>query len=49
MNNEDLYNKALETITELFNDTSVSQKEAKANLESLISEMEIMIESLDEI
>lgn len=47
--NEQLYKKALDAITELFNDTSVSQEIAKENLEGLISEIEIMIDSLDEI
>ena len=48
MNNAELYDKALEAITELLNDTSVSQEQAERNLNSLISEIEIMIESLDE-
>jgi len=47
--NDQLYEKAVEAITELFSDKSVSQSEAKANLESLIGEIEIMIESLGEI
>jgi len=47
--NEDLYEKALVAIQTLFNDTSVSQREAEENLNSLIGEIETMIESLDEI
>ena len=44
---EDLYDKALEAITGLFNDQSVSKEEVKINLNALIGEIEIMIESLD--
>ena len=48
MDNAELYDKALEAITELFNDTSVSQKQAEQNLNSLIDEITILIETLDE-
>lgn len=44
---ETLYDKAKEAIDELFGDKSVTQEEAKENLESLIGEIETMIESLD--
>lgn len=47
--NEQLYKEASEAIQKLFDDTSVSQKQAKENLESLIGEIEIMIESLEEV
>jgi len=46
--NEQLYKEASEAIGRLFSDKSVSQEEAKANLESLIGEIEIMIESMEE-
>lgn len=46
--NEELYDKAVDAITELFNDASVSQEDCKNNLEALISEIKIMIESLEE-
>ena len=44
---DDLYDKALNAITELFNDQSVSREEAKINLDMLIGEIETMIESLN--
>ena len=47
MDNERLYEKALEAITELFSDSSVSRGTAIENLESLIQEIQIMIDSLD--
>ena len=47
--NEQLYEQALKAIEKLFSDKSVSQEQAKENLESLISEIEIMIESMEEI
>lgn len=46
--NEELYEKALEAITELFSDTSVSQSECKRNLQELISEIKTMIGSLSD-
>jgi len=46
--NEQLYEQAVEAITELFNDTSVSQEDAKANLNSLIGEIQIMLDSIEE-
>jgi len=47
MNNDELYNQALEAIQELFGDTSVSTEDAIANLESLIGEIEVMISTLE--
>ena len=44
---ENLYDKALEAIQKLFNDTDVSQEETKVNMDSLISEIQIMIDTLD--
>ena len=44
---ENLYDKALEAIEELFGDKSATQEEAKANLEALIDEIREMLESLD--
>ena len=46
--NQKLYKGALQAIRELFGDTSVSQEEAIQNLQSLIDEINIMIESLEE-
>jgi hypothetical protein len=47
MNNEQLYEKAMQAITSLFNDTSVSRSECRRNLEELIGEIKTMIDSLD--
>lgn len=48
MENDKLYNQALEAIRTLFEDTSVSSEEAKRNLNSLIDEIYIMLETLPE-
>ena len=48
MTHEELYEKAMEAISELFGDTSVSQGETKASLNTLIGEIEIMIDTLDD-
>jgi len=48
MTNQELYNKALKTIEDLFNDKSVSKEEAKDNLNGLIEEIQIMIQSLED-
>ena len=45
--NEILYDKALESITALFSDTSVSKRQCAENLNSLIGEIQTMIDSLD--
>jgi len=48
MNNQELHDKALKAIEELFNDVSVSKELARLNLVSLIDEINIMIDSLGE-
>lgn len=45
--NEQLYDKAMEAITNLFSDSSVSQAEAIRQLESLIDEIKMLIDTLD--
>jgi len=47
MTNDELYEKCLEDITKLFSDKSVSQIECMNNLNALIDEINIMIDSLD--
>ncbi len=47
--NQELYDTAIYAIEELFGDTSVSKEKAKENLESLIHEIEVMIQSLKEM
>ncbi len=44
--NDELYQKALDAITALFNDRSVSPAQAKRNLNGLMSEIGTMIETL---
>jgi hypothetical protein len=44
--NEEMYDKALEAITDLFSDKSVSQEKCKENLRGLIDEIKGMIASL---
>ena len=46
MTNDELYDKAREAIQDLWSDTSVSKSEARQNLNGLISEIYIMLESL---
>lgn len=46
--NEQLYEQASEAIAKLFSDKSVSQEQARENLESLIGEIEIMLDSMEE-
>lgn len=48
MNNEELYQAALETITELFRDKSVSVSDCRGNLEGLKDEINTLLESLPE-
>lgn len=48
MNNDELYEAAKEAITNLFSDSSVSQAEARRNLEGLIEEIRTMIDTLPE-
>lgn len=46
MTNEELYEKAMEAITDLFGDMSVSTSTTKENLNTLIGEIQIMIDGL---
>ena len=46
MPNKDLYEIALDAITELFSDPSVSVSDCKDNLVSLKSEIDTMLDSL---
>ena len=48
MTNQDLYEKALSAINDLFSDTSVSVDKAIENLESLKDEIDVLISALDE-
>jgi len=44
--NEELYDKAMEAITKLFGDRSVSKEVTKNNLNDLIGEIMIMLDTL---
>jgi len=44
--NEELYEGALDAIKDLFSDDSVTQSECRENLETLIDEIRVMIDSL---
>lgn len=48
MTNEELYNAAIEAITNLFSDQSVSRSEARRNLDNLQQEINILIDVLEE-
>lgn len=48
MSNEELYQKALDAIQDLFSDTSVGQAKARENLRGLTGEIEIMYDALRE-
>ena len=48
MTNEELYEKAKEAISELFNDNSVSQDDCRGNLEGLKEEIEVLLEAISE-
>jgi hypothetical protein len=48
MSNDDLYQKAIDAIVQLFGDMSVSKLECKNNLKTLIEEIETMLETLEE-
>jgi hypothetical protein len=48
MTNDELYQKCLDDITELFSDNSVSQSECRNNLNALIDEINFMIDTLEE-
>ena len=45
---DELYDKAVEAITLLFSDTSVSKQETASSLNGLIEEIGIMLDSLEE-
>jgi len=47
MQNQELYDKAMAAITELFSDESVSKEVCIGNLDSLIGEIETMKDSLE--
>lgn len=46
MSNEELYDAAVEAISKLFGDRSVSQAQAKENLRNLKGEIDVFIDSL---
>lgn len=46
MSNEELYEKAKQAITDLFSDNSVPQATTKENLNALMGEIEIMLNTL---
>jgi hypothetical protein len=48
MSNEELYQQAMDAITRLFSDKSVSVSTARENLNSLIGKIEILLDSLPE-
>lgn len=47
MSHEALVEKAIEAIKEVFGDTSVSKRETISSLKSLIDEIEIMVDALE--
>jgi hypothetical protein len=48
MSNKELYEAALGAINRLFSDRSVSQAEARRNLDALRDEITILIDALEE-
>jgi len=48
MTNEELYNLALEAIKKLFGDTSVDVAQCRANLETLMDEIEDLLSTLSD-
>lgn len=46
MTNKELYDAALQAITKLFSDQSVSQADTRNNLEELQSEIDLMLDSI---
>lgn len=46
--NDELYEEAMQAITKLFSDQSVSVEETRINLYTLIGEIQIMLEALGE-
>jgi hypothetical protein len=47
MTNEELYQKTLEAVKELFGDQTVDQDMTRSNLEALRDEIDLMITSLE--
>ena len=48
MSNEELFEKAKEAITDLFSDMSVPQSTTRENLNALVGEIEILLDTLQE-
>jgi hypothetical protein len=48
MSNDELYEKAVEAITALFSDTSVSKSETAQSLNDLKGEIDVMLDALEE-
>ena len=48
MSNEELYERAMGAISELFSDPNVDRSTTMNNLDSLIGEIRIMLEALDD-
>jgi hypothetical protein len=48
VSNEELYDAAMDAISKLFSDRTVTKTETRENLNNLISEMEVMIDTLGE-
>ena len=48
-NNESLYEDVLSAINKLFSDREVSKSECINNLENLVDEINILIQSLEEV
>lgn len=48
MNNDELFQKAMDAINELFSDTSVTTAETRASLEILIEEIQTLLSTLPE-
>ena len=46
--NDELYQKAVDVISELFSDSTVSRDKTIENLEGLKGEIDVMLESLEE-
>ena len=48
MENDELYDKTMEAINELFGDTSVSSEETRSRLKGLIDDIQELISTLPE-
>ena len=46
--NQELYDNAMKAIVDLFGDRSVSQSEAKGNLNALVGEIQTMLDTLED-